>query len=128
MHSKNKGWLAPSVENRIQAHLSRIEDILEILPVTSVTVETAAFDMQKIKHPEIKGEGYQQGEQLGFWNVREYVLFRDSHVCQACKGKSKDPILNVHHIESRKTGGDAPNNLITLCDRAHARASYIRMW
>ena len=119
VHSKRKGWLAPSVENRIQAHLSRIEDILEILPVTSVTVETAAFDMQKIKNPEIEGEGYQQGEQLGFWNVREYVLFRDGHVCQACKGKSKDPILNVHHIESRKTGGDAPNNLITLCETCH---------
>uniref|UniRef100_UPI003AF05534 HNH endonuclease n=1 Tax=Duodenibacillus massiliensis TaxID=1852381 RepID=UPI003AF05534 len=50
-------------------------------------------------------------------NVREYVLFRDGHVCQACKGRSKDLILNVHHIESRKTGGDAPGNLITLRER-----------
>ena len=62
---------------------------------------------------------YQQGEQLGFWNVREYVLFRDGHKCQCCHGKSKDKILNVHHIESRKTGGDAPNNLITLCETCH---------
>lgn len=31
----------------------------------------------------------------------------------------KDSILNVHHIESRKTGGDAPNNLITLCKTCH---------
>ena len=62
---------------------------------------------------------YQQGEQLGFWNVREYVLCRDGHVCQCCKGKSKDPVLNVHHIESRKTGGNAPNNLITLCETCH---------
>ena len=54
---------------------------------------------------------------MDFWNVREYVLFRDGHQCQCCKGKSKDPILNVHHIESRMTGGNAPNNLITLCDR-----------
>lgn len=53
------------------------------------------------------------------WNVREYVLFRDGHVCQCCKGKKKDPILNVHHIESRKSGGDAPNNLITLCETCH---------
>ena len=117
VRSKHKGWLAPSVENRIRAHLSRIEAVLRLLPVTSVTVETAAFDMQKIKNPEIEGEGYQQGEQLGFWNVREYVLFRDGHVCQACKGRSKDLILNVHHIESRKTGGDAPGNLITLRER-----------
>ena len=119
VRSKHKGWLAPSVENRIRAHLSRIEAVLRLLPVTSVTVETAAFDMQKIKNPEIEGEGYQQGEQLGFWNVREYVLFRDGHVCQACKGRSKDLILNVHHIESRKTGGDAPGNLITLCAACH---------
>ena len=119
IRSKHKGWLAPSVENRIRAHLSRIEAVLRLLPVTSVTVETAAFDMQKIKNPEIEGEGYQQGEQLGFWNVREYVLFRDGHVCQACKGRSKDLILNVHHIESRKTGGDAPGNLITLCETCH---------
>ena len=56
---------------------------------------------------------------MGFWNVREYVLFRDGHECQCCHGKSKDRILNVHHIESRKTGGDAPNNLITLCETCH---------
>ena len=62
---------------------------------------------------------YQQGEQLGFWNVREAVLARDEHKCQHCKGKSKDNILNVHHIESRKTGGNAPNNLITLCETCH---------
>ena len=54
-----------------------------------------------------------------FWNVREYVLARDGHKCQHCKGRSKDPILNVHHIESRKIGGNAPNNLITLCDTCH---------
>ncbi|MBO0792846.1 MAG: HNH endonuclease, partial [Ktedonobacteraceae bacterium] len=57
--------------------------------------------------------------QLGFWNVREYVLFRDGHTCQWCKGKSKDRVLNVHHIESRKTGGDSPDNLITLCETCH---------
>ena len=51
--------------------------------------------------------------------MREYVLFRDNHTCQCCKGKSKDKILNVHHIESRKTGGNAPNNLITLCETCH---------
>lgn len=56
---------------------------------------------------------------MDFWNVREYVFFRDGHTCQCCKGRSKDKILNVHHIESRKTGGNAPNNLITLCETCH---------
>lgn len=47
------------------------------------------------------------------------MLFQDGHTCQHCKGNSKDRILNVHHLESRKTGGDAPNNLITLCETCH---------
>lgn len=62
---------------------------------------------------------YQEGDQLGFWNTREYVLARDGHKCQYCKGKSKSKILNVHHITSRKTGGDSPSNLITLCEICH---------
>ena len=119
VRSKHKGWLAPSVENRIQAHISRIEAVCRVLPITKIVIETASFDIQKIKNPEVEGTDYQQGDQLGFWNVREYVLFRDGHVCQACKGRSKDLILNVHHIESRKTGGDAPGNLITLCEACH---------
>ena len=119
VRSEHKGWLAPSVENRIQAHISRIEAVCRVLPITKIVIETASFDIQKIKNPEVEGTDYQQGEQLGFWNVREYVLFRDGHVCQACKGRSKDLILNVHHIESRKTGGDAPGNLITLCETCH---------
>lgn len=117
--SKNKGWLAPSIENKIHTHMSVVKNVCKILPVSNIVVETASFDMQKIKHTDIQGEEYQQGEQLGFWNVREYVLWRDGHVCQHCHGKSKDPVLNVHHLESRKIGGDAPSNLITLCDTCH---------
>ena len=119
VHSKKNGWLAPSVKQKIQTHFKVVEDIHKLLPITKIVVETASFDIQKIKNPEIHNEEYQQGEQLEFWNVREYVLFRDNHTCQCCKGKSKDKVLNVHHIESRKTGGNAPNNLITLCETCH---------
>lgn len=117
--SKRKGWLAPSVENKIQTHLTVVEKIHKFLPITNIVVETASFDIQKINNPIISGSEYQQGEQLDFFNVREYVLFRDNHTCQHCKGKSKDKVLNAHHIESRKTGGDSPNNLITLCETCH---------
>lgn len=112
-------WLAPSVQQKVDSHLTMIEKVHKILPISDIVVEVASFDIQKIKNPSISGAEYQQGEQLDFWNVREYVLFRDGHTCQCCKGKSKDKILNVHHIESRKTGGDAPNNLITLCETCH---------
>ena len=119
VHSKHKGWLAPSVEHKIQCHLQVIKKVHEILPITKIIVETASFDIAKIQNPDISGKEYQEGEQMGFWNVREYVLFRDGHICQCCKGKSKDNHLNIHHIESRKTGGNAPNNLITLCETCH---------
>ena len=119
VHSKHKGWLAPSVEQKINSHIQVIKRLYAILPITKLIVETAQFDIQKINNPEISGEEYQQGEQLGFWNVREYVLFRDNHECQCCHGKSKDNVLNVHHLESRKIGGNAPNNLITLCETCH---------
>lgn len=116
---RDAGWLAPSVQNKVDTHLTVVRRLHEILPITRIIVEVAAFDIQKIKNPDIDGTEYQQGEQLGFWNVREYVFFRDGHTCQCCKGKSKDKILNVHHIESRKTGGNAPNNLVTLCETCH---------
>ena len=118
---KKEGWLAPSIRQKIESHLTIIRKVHEILPISKIVVETASFDIQKIKNPEIQGEEYQQGDQLGFWNVREYVLCRDGHECQCCKGKSKDKILNVHHIESRKTGGNAPNNLIVLCETCHTK-------
>lgn len=117
--SKRLGWVAPSVRHRIDAHIRVIDNVCSILPISHIIIEVAQFDTQKIKNPEISGKEYQEGEQLGFWNVREYVLARDGHKCQHCKGKSKDHILNVHHIESRKTGGDSPSNLITLCETCH---------
>lgn len=118
-NAKQKGRLMPSVKHKIQTHITIIKKLYEILPISNLFVEVASFDIQKINNPDIEGKEYQEGEQLDFWNVREYVLFRDDHKCQCCKGKSKDPILNVHHIESRKTGGNAPNNLITLCETCH---------
>lgn len=118
-HSKKPGWLAPSVKQKVNSHLTAVNKVCKMLPIRKIIVETASFDIQKIKNPDIIGTDYQQGEQLGFWNVREYVLFRDNHECQCCHGKSKDPVLNVHHIESRRTGGNAPNNLITLCETCH---------
>lgn len=116
---KKDGWLAPSIKQKVESHLKVIRLAHKLLPITKTTIEVAQFDAQKIKNPDIKGDEYQQGEQIGFWNVREYVLARDGHRCVHCKGKSKDPILNVHHLESRKTGGNSPSNLVTLCETCH---------
>ena len=39
VRSKHKGWLASSVENRIQAHMSRIDAVCRLLPVTKIVIE-----------------------------------------------------------------------------------------
>ena len=116
---KKEGWLAPNVRYKVESHLKVIRLVHSLLPVTKTTIEVAQFDVQKIKNDAIQGVEYQQGEQMGFWNVREYVLARDGNKCQHCKGKSGDKILNVHHLESRLTGGNSPSNLITLCETCH---------
>ena len=115
------GWLAPSIKHKIDSHIRVIDNVYKILPISRLVVEVASFDIQKINNPDISDKQYQEGEQSGYWNTREYVLHRDKHTCQHCKGKTKDPVLNVHHIESRKTGGDAPGNLITLCKTCHTQ-------
>lgn len=116
---KPEGWLAPSTRQKVLSHVKLIEDITKFLPISEVVIEVAQFDIQRIKNPGIAGTEYQQGPQLDFLNFREYVLWRDGHECQCCHGKSKDPVLNVHHIESRKTGGNSPDNLVTLCETCH---------
>jgi len=112
-----KGWLAPSILHKYNSHLKIIERIHKILPITKIIFESATFDIQKIKHPTIKGKEYQEGEQKGFENVKMYVRSRDNYQCRNCKKKNVK--LQVHHIVSRKTGGDSPDNLVTLCDKCH---------
>lgn len=129
VHSKHKGWLAPSVEVKIQEHITAIKHVCKILPITKVVVETAEFDTQRLKamlegRPLPVGIDYKLGEMYDEYNVRQYVLKRDKYTCQHCGCNSskanKDGIkLHVHHIESRKVGGNAPNNLITLCEHCH---------
>lgn len=123
----NDGWLAPSIQHKLDSHIRFIEKLKGILPISKIIVEVANFDIQKIKNPDIQGEEYQQGEQMEFWNLREYILHRDNHKCQnpKCKNKDKQPILEIHHIKYRSSGGtDTPNNLITLCNKCHTSPNH----
>lgn len=125
VHSKHKGWLAPSVEVKIQEHLNAINRIMKILPITEIHIETAEFDTQRLKamengKPLPVGEDYQKGEMYDSFNARQYVLKRDNYTCQCCK-KHKDIKLHVHHIETRKIGSNSPNNLVTLCKDCHEK-------
>ena len=102
--SKHKGWLAPSVEVKIQEHITSINRVCDLLPITKVVVETAEFDLQLLKALETAttiptGTMYSSGPMLGHYNVRQYVLFRDNYKCQHCGCHGKGVKLHVHHIE-----------------------------
>lgn len=119
---KPEGWLAPSIQHKLDSHLRLIALVKKLLPVTDIVIEVAAFDIQAIKNPNIEGKEYQEGEQHGYWNLREYILHRDGHRCQnpECKNKANEQVLQVHHIGYwRGDRTDRPGNLITLCDKCH---------
>ena len=122
-----QGWLAPSIQHKLDSHIRIIEKVKRILPISKTIIEVANFDTQKILNPEIEGLGYQEGCQKDFYNLREYILHRDNHQCQNpdCKNKDKQPILELHHIIYQSNGGtDTPNNLITLCTKCHTTKNH----
>ncbi len=124
---KPEGWLAPSLKNKLDTHIRLVDKISTLVPVSKVVVEVAAFDIQAIKNPKIEGKEYQQGEQYGFWNLREYIFHRDNHQCQNpdCKNKAKEKVLQAHHIGFWKGDrSDRPGNLITLCTKCHTPANH----
>ncbi len=121
--TKKEGWLAPSIKHKLDSHVRFVDYLKKILPIANIVVEVANFDTHKLKNPDVTGEGYQQGEQQDFWNVREYVLYRDNYTCQLC-GK-KNTILEVHHIGYWKEDRtDRPGNLITLCTKCHSPSNH----
>lgn len=113
-----KGKVAPSVQNKIDCHLTIIRKVCSILPVVNIIVETAEFDLHKLKNPNVSGKEYQDGGQKDFYNVKSAVLNRDNYTCQICG--EKDTRLEVHHIQFRSKGGsNRMDNLVTLCRDCH---------
>ena len=113
---------SPTMRSKFDSHYKEIRFVKSLLPISHTALETATFDPHLLKDPSLhcRNWGYQKGTNYGFANTREFVLVRDGHVCQHCKGKSKDLRLEVHHIIFSSMGGsDDAENLITLCSSCH---------
>jgi len=117
--SKKKGWLAPSIQHRLDSHIRLIEIIKKILPISEIVVEVASFDTQKMQNPEIIGVKYQQGELQGY-EVKEYLLEKWNRKCTYCK-KTNIP-LEVEHIVPKSRGGsDRVSNLTISCSKCNQK-------
>jgi len=116
---KPEGWLAPSIQHKLDSHLRMIEKVKEILPVTKIVIEVASFDTQKMQNPEIKGIEYQHGELQGY-EVKEYLLEKWGRRCAYC-GRSNIP-LEVEDIVPKSRGGtDRISNLTLACQKCNLK-------
>jgi len=113
--TKSKGWLAPSLQHRVDTTMAWVERLRRWAPVTAISQELVRFDMQRMENASISGVDYQRGTLFGT-EVREYLLHRHQHQCAYCAGHSNDPVLEVEHVEPRSRGGsDRVANLVISC-------------
>lgn len=119
--TKPKGWLAPSLQHRVDSIISWVSKLKRITPVLGLSQERVRFDMALINNPAIKGKEYQQGNLLGY-ETREYLLEKWNRKCAYC-GDDSVP-LEVEHIKPRSKGGsNALSNLTLACRPCNQRKS-----
>ncbi|MBK6616849.1 MAG: RRXRR domain-containing protein [Nitrosomonas sp.] len=112
--TKPKGWLAPSLQHRIDTTISWAAKLQKVAPITAISQELVKFDMQLMRNPEISGVEYQQGTLAGY-SVREYLLEKWDRKCAYCAAENVP--LQIEHINPKANGGsNAVSNLTLACE------------
>jgi 5-methylcytosine-specific restriction endonuclease McrA len=108
------GWLAPSLQHRVDTTMSWMGRLRSWVPVTAVHVEKVSFDTHALSAGRpLEGVEYQQGTLAGY-EVRECLLAKWGRTCAYC-GAQNIP-LNIDHIHPRSRGGsDRISNLTLAC-------------
>ncbi|AEK58646.1 HNH endonuclease domain protein [Acidithiobacillus caldus SM-1] len=107
------GWLAPSLQHRVDTAMAWVHRLRRWTPVTGLSTMIHRFDTQRLQNPEISGMEYQQGELQGY-EVREYLLEKWGRKCAYC-GAEHAP-LTIDHIHPKSRGGsDRVSNLTLAC-------------
>ena len=112
--SKTQGWLAPSLQHRVDTTCAWVARFRRFAPITHLAQELVRFDMQQMQNPEISGVEYQQGTLAGY-EVREYLLAKFGRSCAYCD--KKDVPLQIEHIHAKAKGGtNRVSNLTLACN------------
>lgn len=112
--NKKSGWLAPSLQHRVDTCMAWVKRIHRWAPVQAISSELVRFDMQALQNPEISGIEYQQGTLFGY-EVREYLLEKWGRQCAYCD--AKDVPLQIEHIHPKAQGGSNRASNLTLACR-----------
>ncbi|MEG4630145.1 RNA-guided endonuclease IscB [Microcoleus sp. AR_TQ3_B6] len=117
--TRPKGWLAPSLQHRVETTLTWVTRLTKVAPIASITQELVRFDLQQLENPEISGIEYQQGVLHGY-EIREYLLNKWERTCAYC-GVTNTP-LQVEHIHPKAKGGsNRISNLCLACDACNKK-------
>jgi 5-methylcytosine-specific restriction endonuclease McrA len=117
--TRRKGWLAPSLQHRVDTTLTWVNKLIKFAPIGSIVQELVRFDLQQLENPEISGIEYQQGELLGY-EVREYLLNKWNRQCTYCEVKNVP--LQVEHVKPKANGGtNRISNLCLACDKCNKK-------
>ncbi len=117
--TRPKGWLAPSLQHRVDTTSTWVNRFIRFAPVKSITQELVRFDLQQLENPEISSIEYQQGELLGY-EVREYLLNKWERKCTYCKVENVP--LQVEHIHPKAKGGsNRVSNLCLACEKCNQK-------
>ena len=110
---KSKGWLAPSLQHRVDTVMAWVKRLRRWAPVTRLSQKLVRFDTQVMQNPEISGVEYQQGTLFGY-EVREYLLEKWGRKCAYCDAENVP--LTIDHIHPRSKGGsNRVSNLTLAC-------------
>ena len=118
---KKEGWLPPSIERKYQTHLTLINKLKYLLPISEVKIEVGNFDIQRLDNPDISGKEYQQGDLYEHSNLRAFVLSREKHTCQLCSKEKLDRFILHHIISKGGCGTDRSKNIALLHNSCHIR-------
>ena len=119
--AKPKGWLAPSLQHRVDTVMAWVKRLRRWSPISALSQELVRFDTQAMQNPEISGVAYQQGTLFGY-EVREYLLEKWGRKCAYCDAENVP--LEIDHIHPRSKGGsDQVSNLTLACHSCNQRKS-----
>jgi 5-methylcytosine-specific restriction endonuclease McrA len=112
-HHRPEGWLAPSLQHRVDTVSTWVRRLIKLTPIKEICLELVRFDLQKIENPEISGVEYQQGELFGY-EVKQYLLEKWGRKCDYCDAENIP--LEVDRIHPKSKGGtDRVANLTLAC-------------
>jgi 5-methylcytosine-specific restriction endonuclease McrA len=119
--NKGKGWIAPSLQHRVETTVSWGNRLTRLAPITGIAQELVRFDLQQMENLEISGMEYQQGTLAGY-ETREYLLNKWGRECAYCG--AKNTALQIEHIHpTAKGGSDRVSNLTLACQPCNQQKS-----